>query len=57
MTMHVFGTNIASSDSRAMCIIFALSPACPLPLWRAATCHVGTLLPGPEGVRSRQVLL
>ena len=32
------------------------SPAHPS-LWWTATCHVRTLLPGPEGVRSWQVLL
>ena len=41
--------------SIARCIIFG-PPACPS-LWRAATCNVRTLLPGPEGVRSWQLLL
>ena len=53
MTMHdiVFSMNIAVGDecSRARCITFgAAHPS----LRRAATCHVRTLLPGPEGVRS-----
>ena len=53
MTMHdiVFSMNIAGDDecSRARCITFdAGHPS----LRRAATCHVRTFLPGPEGVRS-----
>ena len=48
--------NIAGGDecSRARCIMFGT--AHPF-LRQAATCHVRTLLPGPEGVRSWQVLL
>ena len=37
-----------------MCITFGAAQSS---LRRAATCHVRTLLPGPEGVRSWQVLL
>ena len=40
--------------SRARCITFGAAHSS---LRRAATCHVRTLLPGPEGVRSWQVLL
>ena len=53
MTMHdiVFSMNIDDGDEgiRARCITFgAAHPS----LRRAATCHVRTLLLGPEGVRS-----
>ena len=43
--------NIADGDecSCARCIAFG---AAYTSLRRAATCHVRTLLPGPEGVRS-----
>ena len=47
----VVSINIVGGDecSRARCIMFG---AAHLSLRRAATCHVWTLLPGPEGVRS-----
>ena len=60
MTMHdiVFSMNIAGDDecSRTRCIRPTFDAADPS-LRRAATCHVRTLSPGPEGVRSWQVLL
>ena len=40
----------------ARCIIVGV-PRLPVRPWRAATCNVRTLLPGPDGVRSWQVLL
>ena len=47
----VFCMNIAGGNecSRARCITFGAAYTF---LRRAATCHVRTLLPGPEGVRS-----
>ena len=59
--MRVFIRNVAGGDSsRLYCskvyYVWRPSPAHPS-LWRAATCNVRTLLPGPEGVRSWQVLL
>ena len=54
--VFVFSMNIAGDDecSRVKCITFdAADPS----LRRAATCHVRTFSPGPEGVCSWQVLL
>ena len=61
MTVRVFIRNIAGGYSSSMynCNVYYIwrpPPAHPS-LWRAATCNVRTLLPGPEGVRSWQVLL
>ena len=60
MTVRVFIRNIAGGDSSMWYCnayyIWRPPPAHPS-LWRAATCNVRTLLPGPEGVRSWQVLL
>ena len=59
MTMRVFIMDIAGGDSSRYCQVYYIW--CPLParpsLWRAATCNERTLLHGPEGVRSWQVLL
>ena len=45
MTERVFIRNIAGGDSSMYyCNLYYI--------WRAATCNVRTLLPGPEGVRS-----
>ena len=60
MTVRVFIRNVAGGDSSMYyCNVYYIwrpPPAHPS-LWRAATCNVRTLLPGPEGVRSWQVLL
>ncbi len=57
MTMHdiVFSMNVAGGYVVVQRIL-RLAPLARPSLWRAATCHVRTLLHGPEGVRSWQVL-
>ena len=60
MTVRVFIRNIVGGDSSMYyCNVYYIwrPPPAHLSLWRAATCNVRTLLSGPEGVRSRQVLL
>ena len=60
MTVRVFIRNIAGGDSSMYyCNVYYIwhPPPAHSSLWRAATCNERTLLPGPEGVRSWQVLL
>ena len=55
MTVRVFIRNIAGGDSSAYyCSAYYIwrPPSAYTSLWRAATCNVRTLLPGPESVRS-----
>ena len=54
----VFSTNIAGGNVVVQGVYHVSPrPAVHRSLQRAATCHVRTVLPGPEGVRLCQVLL